>query len=143
MLPLTMRIRIFLLALVVVFVFTTDARDPTGAAPRQSPQLAAAAPLTDILWDTYGVPHIFSPDLTNALYAFGWAQMQSHGDLILRLYGQARGRGAEYWGAEYADSDRWVRKMGVPARAARWVKEQDAAMRDPLDSFVAGINAFA
>ena len=134
----TMRIRIFLLALVAAIVIATDAGRHVGAAP-QSPTAAS----TDILWDTFGVPHIFAPDLTNALYAFGWAQMQSHGDLILRLYGQARGRGAEYWGAEYADSDRWVRKMGVPARAARWAKEQDAAMREPLDAFVAGINAFA
>ena len=138
MLRLTMRIRILLLALVAAIVITSNAGRPVGAAPQSAP----ASP-TEILWDTFGVPHIFAPDLTNALYAFGWAQMQSHGDLILRLYGQARGRGAEYWGAEYADSDRWVRKMGVPARAARWVKEQDAAMREPLDAFVAGINAFA
>ena len=89
------------------------------------------------------MPHIFAPDLDNALYAFGWAQMQSHGDLILRLYGQARGRGAEYWGAEYADADRWVRTMGVPARAAKWVQEQNAEVRGPLASFVAGINAYA
>ena len=96
----------------------------------------------DVLWDKWGVPHIFAPSLDAALYAFGWAQMESHGDLLLRLYGQARGRGAEYFGAEFADSDRWVRTMGVPARAARWAKEQDAAIRGPLDSFVAAINAF-
>ena len=31
-------------------------------------------------------------------YAYGWAQMQNHGDLILKLYGQARGRASEYGG---------------------------------------------
>lgn len=98
---------------------------------------------TEILWDTFGVPHVYGPNLESILYAFGWAQMESHGDLILRLYGQARGRGAEYWGAEFADADRWVRTMGVPARAAKWVKEQDAAMQAPLAAFVAGINAYA
>jgi acyl-homoserine-lactone acylase len=72
-----------------------------------------------VLWDRWGVPHIFAANLNEALYAFGWAQMQSHGDLLLRLYGQARGRGAEYWGPNYADTDRWVRTMGVPARARR------------------------
>ena len=96
-----------------------------------------------MLWDKWGVPHIYAPDLENALYAFGWAQMASHGDLVLRLYGQSRGRAAEYWGAEYADSDRWVRTMGVPGRAARWAKEQDVSVRRPLDAFVAGMNAFA
>ena len=131
--------RLLLPALVIALVCSADARHTTATAPLQSP----ASSTTEILWDTWGVPHIFAPDLSNALYAFGWAQMQSHGDRILRLYGQARGRGAEYWGAEYADADRWVRTMGVPARAARWVKEQDAAMRGPLDAFAAGINAYA
>ena len=99
--------------------------------------------VTEILWDTFGVPHVYGPNLENALYAFGWAQMESHGDLILRLYGQARGRGAEYWGADFADSDRWVRTMGVPQRAAKWAREQAAPMQAPLAAFVDGINAYA
>jgi len=39
--------------------------------------------------------------------------MQSHGNLILRLYGQA----AEFWGEDYLESDRWVQTMGIPNRA--------------------------
>ena len=72
---------------------------------------------TEILWDTWGVPHIYGEDAEGLHYAFGWAQMENHGDLILRLYGQARGRAAEYWGAEHVDNDRFMRTMGVPARA--------------------------
>ena len=49
---------------------------------------------TEILWDTYGIPHIYGKDTSSAFQAFGWAQMQSHGNLLLRLYGQARGRAA-------------------------------------------------
>ena len=52
---------------------------------------------TEILWDSWGVPHIFAADMPNLFYAFGWAQMANHGDLLLELYGQARGRAAEYW----------------------------------------------
>lgn len=55
---------------------------------------------TEILWDTYGIPHIYGKDVPSAFQAFGWAQMQSHGNLLLRLYGQARGRAAEYWGGD-------------------------------------------
>ena len=47
---------------------------------------------SEILWDTYGVPHIFAKSSQGALYAFGWAQAKSHGNLLLRLYGQARAR---------------------------------------------------
>jgi len=64
---------------------------------------------TKILWDIYGIPHIYGAHPQDAFRAFGWAQMQSHGNLLLRLYGQARFKAAQYWGEEYLDSD----KMGI------------------------------
>lgn len=98
---------------------------------------------TEILWDTYGIPHIYAKDEASAFQAFGWSQMQSHGNLILRLYGQARGRAAEYWGEEYLDSDRWVLTMGVPDRARSWYKAQSSTFRNYLDAFASGVNAYA
>ena len=97
---------------------------------------------TEILWDTYGIPHIYGQDVKSAFRAFGWAQMQSHGNLLLRLYGQARGRAAEYWGEDYIDSDRWVLTMGVPERARVWYEAQDASFRSYLDAFANGINTY-
>jgi acyl-homoserine-lactone acylase len=104
---------------------------------------ASAADRTEILWDTWGVPHVFAKDVKDLFYAFGWAQMQAHGDLILRLYGQARGRAAEYWGKSFLASDEqtWVR--GIPWRAQDWLKEQSPAFRSNLDAFAAGMNDYA
>jgi len=98
---------------------------------------------TEILWDTYGIPHIYGKDTQSTFQAFGWAQMQSHGNLLLRLYGQARGRAAQYWGEEYLESDRWVQLMGIPERASSWYEAQSPAFRTNLDAFAAGINAYA
>ncbi|NMG22717.1 acylase [Brasilonema bromeliae] len=98
---------------------------------------------TEILWDTYGIPHIYGKDTRSAFQAFGWAQMQSHGNLLLRLYGQARGRAAEYWGEKYLDSDRWVLTAGIPERASSWYNAQNPTFRNYLDAFAAGINAYA
>ena len=42
---------------------------------RLLPPVDAAQSQTEILWDRWGVPHIFAPDLDQAMYAFGWAQM--------------------------------------------------------------------
>ncbi len=96
----------------------------------------------EILWDSYGVPHIFAKDNESAFRAFGYAQMASHGDLILRLYGQARGRAAEYWGNQYLESDRWVWTNGIPERAAEWYKAQSPSFRRCLDAFAAGMNEY-
>src|SRR5215216_2338863 len=109
------------------------------ATPVRSPGSAGA----ELLWDTWGVPHIFADDTVNLFYAFGWAQMHAHGDLLLRLYGQARGRAAEYWGERYLESDRWLRTIGTPGQAAEWYAAQSPAFRTNLDAFAAGINAYA
>jgi acyl-homoserine-lactone acylase len=103
----------------------------------------AEDPRVELLWDTWGVPHIFADDAAAMFYAAGWAQMHSHGDLLLRLYGQARGRAAEYWGERFVDSDVWVRTNGIPERAQRWAGTLSPHMRAYLDAFVAGANAYA
>jgi acyl-homoserine-lactone acylase len=109
--------------------------------------LSVSAPITgsertEILWDSWGVPHVYGKDAAGLFQAFGWAQMQSHGDLILRLYGQARGRAAEYFGEKYLESDKYVRTMGIPTRAREWYDAQNPTMRGYLDAFAAGINAY-
>jgi len=97
----------------------------------------------EILWDTWGVPHIFAQDEEALAYAFGWAQMHSHGDLILRLYAQARGRAAEVFGAEMLESDRYARTVGIPQRAAAWVEAQSIDFQRILDAFAGGMNDYA
>lgn len=104
---------------------------------------ATPPPRTEILWDTYGVPHVYGKDEAGLFYAFGWAQMHSHGDELLRLYGQARGRAAEYWGEDYRESDQWVRTMGIPQRAVDWYAQQSPAFQQNLKAFADGINAYA
>lgn len=103
-----------------------------------------AAENTEILWDRYGVPHIYAVDRESMFYAHGWAQMRNHADLLLRLYGESRGRAAEYWGGDAnLELDRWVQLNGVPERARSWYDAQDAQFRKYLDEFARGINDFA
>ncbi|MFN6477672.1 acylase [Nostoc sp. DedQUE07] len=104
---------------------------------------ATAPKTTEILWDTYGIPHIYGKDAPSAFSAFGWAQMQSHANLLLRLYGQARGKAAEYWGEEYLESDKWVLTMGVSDRANSWYRAQSPAFRSYINAFASGINTYA
>ncbi len=122
-----------LLPLVLGLIFTLIVGSHSFSSPLKS---------TEILWDTYGVPHIYGKDAQGAFQAFGWAQMQSHGNLLLRMYGQARGRAAEYWGEKYLESDKWVLTMGVPERARSWYSAQSPAFRTYLDAFAMGINAY-
>jgi len=103
----------------------------------------ASATGSEILWDRYGVPHIFAPDHPSLFRAYGYAQMEAHAELLVRLYAQARGRGAEFYGAQYLDSDRWVRTNGLPGTAQQWAKGQSAEFAPLIESFARGLNAWA
>lgn len=122
-------------------LLTTSVTAQRGAVATKPATSTAAT--NDILWDKWGVPHIFAKTSADAFYSFGWAQMESHANLMLRLYGQARGRGAEYWGDKYLDADKYVRTMGIPTRAKEWAANQSPAFKPLLAAFVAGVNAYA
>ncbi|HVE61304.1 MAG TPA: acylase [Chitinophagaceae bacterium] len=98
---------------------------------------------TEILWDNYGVPHIYAKSTEEMYYAFGWAQMQSHANLILQLYGQARGRAAEYWGKAYINSDKQILLFNLPEQAKKNYNKQDVSYKTYLDAFVKGLNDYA
>jgi len=97
----------------------------------------------EILWDTWGVPHIYAENNPSLFYAYGWAQAQNHAHLILQLYGQARGRGAEYWGEKYKDADKWVITNEVYERSEAWFAEFDSEWKTYLEAFARGINDYA
>ena len=42
---------------------------------------------TEILWDKWGVPHVYAKSVPDMFWAYGWAQMQAHGNLLLKVYG--------------------------------------------------------
>jgi len=98
---------------------------------------------TEILWDKYGVPHIFADSVEAMFHAHGYAQMQNQADLLLSLYGESRGRAAEYWGESKAPLDRWIHANGVPQRAKDWYAAQTPQFRKYLDAFARGINDHA
>ena len=111
------------------------------AAPNSE---AVPAKGTEILWDRYGIPHIFAPDHPSLFYAYGYAQMEGHSELLVRLYAQARGRAAEFYGERFLDSDRWVCTTGIAQKAKQWrASQQSPEFGALIDAFAAGLNAWA
>lgn len=97
----------------------------------------------EILWDTYGVPHIYGTSQQAVFFGYGYAQAQSHGDEILRLYGEARGKGAEYFGPAFEETTLWLVRNEVPSRSKVWYDAQEPGFRASLDAFAKGINDYA
>ena len=97
----------------------------------------------EILWDSYGVGHVYAASDADLFRGYGWAQAKSHGDLLLKLYAEGRGRAAEIWGPSELKNDRWMALNGVAARTQAWLKAQSPSFRADLEAFAAGINAYA
>lgn len=98
---------------------------------------------TEIIWDNYGVPHIYGRNVEEMYYAFGWAQMHNHANLLLQLYGQARGKAAEYWGEKYVASDKQIQLFNLPDSARKQYARQNGESKKYLDAFVDGVNTYA
>ena len=103
---------------------------------------APAGRAGEILWDRYGVPHVYAKSTPDLFYGFGWAQMKSQGELLLTLYAEGRGRAAEYFGRAELQSDRWM-AINVPGRAKSWLDAQTPEFRADLEAFAGGMNAYA
>jgi acyl-homoserine-lactone acylase len=100
---------------------------------------------SEILWDTYGIPHLYAKSTADLFFLYGYAQAEAHGNLLLHAYGESRGRASEYFQATPASikADTWVWTNSVPARSADWLKQQTPAFSGYLEAFAAGINAYA
>jgi acyl-homoserine-lactone acylase len=114
-----------------------------GLAAQGQALAAAKAPGNEILWDRYGVAHVYAKDTAGLFKGYGWAQTASHGDALLKLYAQARGRAAEYYGPSELKNDRWMAVNNVPARSEVWFRQQTPEFRKYLEAFADGVNAYA
>ncbi|SFS69964.1 penicillin acylase family protein [Lutibacter maritimus] len=96
-----------------------------------------------INWDTWGIPHIKGDLDTEIFYGFGWAQMEAHGNLILKSYGKARGRSSEYFGGSQNEaSDVLLIKLNIPKRAEQWYFLQDKQTKKIIEAFIKGMNDY-
>lgn len=105
--------------------------------------LLGAGRNVEILWDKYGVAHVYAKNAEGMFFGYGYAQMQSHANLILKLYGESRGRGAEYWGEKSLALDKWVRMNEIAERAEQWFAMQTPEFQKYLVAFADGMNEYA
>jgi len=107
----------------------------------------AVAGSGQILWDQYGVPHIYGADIPTVVQGLGYAQMENEAETLLNNVARARGRSAEYFGPGpnnfNVTYDTQVRTYGIAARAQAWYTQGGAFQQTVLQAFCDGINEYA
>jgi acyl-homoserine-lactone acylase len=106
-----------------------------------------SAPSGEIIWDKYGIPHIYGKTTEDVLYGYGYAQMEAHAETIIRKVATARGRLAEYFGPgtnnQNITSDVQIRTFDIPRRSDTWLVQGTEQQRRYLTTFCDGLNAYA
>ncbi len=119
----------------------------------QAPDLDATVQLpgqrdsVEVLFDGYGVPHLYARNEADLFYAFGYVHARDRlfqMEMIRRL---ADGRLAEAFGPEALSSDRFFRTLSLRHNARRTIdsvyrKIPGAPFVQAAEAYVRGVNAF-
>ncbi len=100
------------------------------------------ADMVTIHRDAFGVPHVHG--ITDAAAAFGFAYAQAEDNFwqVEDNYIRAIGRASEVYGEETLESDWMSRALETETLSRREYDESSPALREILDAFAAGLNAF-
>jgi Penicillin amidase len=100
-----------------------------------------------ILWDQFGILHIYGSDRLTVVRGLGYAEMENHAETILMNVASARGRSAEYFGPGAGNAninnDITVRTEGIPTRALTWFLTGGAEQAAIIQAFIDGENEYA
>ena len=96
----------------------------------------------EVFRDRWGVPHIYAGSVKDAMFAQGYVHAQDrlwHIELARRA---ASGSLAEIFGSVALDADRLLRRVGLRRAAEAEIEQLAEAMRQNLEAYAAGVNAF-
>lgn len=121
--------RYFALLLTALLILPACTREPAKSS-------------NEILWDTWGVPHIYAVTKVDAFRLLGWAQARAHANSLALAFGKARGQAAEHWGAAYLEQDLLVVNLSLNERGPELLEALTPEYRSYLDAFARGVNDY-
>ncbi len=96
----------------------------------------------EVIRDRWGVPHIYAGSVKDVMFAQGYVHAQDRlwgMDLVRRA---ASGRLAEVFGPMALEADRLLRRVGLRRAAEAELEQLAEAMRENLEAYAEGVNAF-
>ncbi|WP_158859301.1 penicillin acylase family protein [Lunatibacter salilacus] len=101
---------------------------------------------TEVLYDNYGIPHIYASTMADAYLTLGYVHAQERlfqMDMMRRV---GTGTLAELLGEDVVDIDRFFRTLGVPEHAhwstEEWNEAGNSDWKSAVDAYVQGVNKF-
>ncbi len=138
---LALAIIIVVLAAAIYFWMRSTAPDYSGKV-----HLQGLKGKTTVVYDAYGVPHIYANNAGDAYFAFGYVQAQDRLFQMVMIRRLMQGRLAEILGKSFVKTDEYMRVLSLNKIAARstrrFMQEADQPVKDEVEAYVHGINSF-
>lgn len=96
----------------------------------------------EVLWDSYGIPHITSDSKESIYFTIGYLHAQDRLWQMTLLQLAAEGRFAEFIDDKLIDYDRHLRRIGVWRTAKKIESELSSEHRLLLEAYSKGVNDF-
>jgi acyl-homoserine-lactone acylase len=97
----------------------------------------------EILWDQFGIPHIYGRDLLTVVRG---AEMENHAETILMNVAAARGQSAKYFGPGASVRQHRKRRFGatldIRKRAKDWLDKGGEDQKAIIQAFADGVNEY-
>lgn len=96
----------------------------------------------EIIRDRYGIPHIYAKNDKDLYFVTGYITAQDRlwqMDLLRRV---TTGRLSEIFGDDYIDVDLLLRALRIPEKSERVLDRADPVMREALEAYSEGVNAY-
>jgi acyl-homoserine-lactone acylase len=104
--------------------------------------ISAAEPTGSIRRDTYGIPHVLATTEAEAAFLHGYAAAEDHLALMARLYLRAQSRQSEFFGPDFVEEDFYFKQLEVQERAVHALASLPPLMRQIVEGYAAGYNAY-
>lgn len=99
-----------------------------------------------IIYDHYGVPHIYAENAHDAYYAFGYAHAQDRLFQMVMMRRVMSGRLSEILGKDLIKTDKYMRTLSIDKMAQQnadiFMKNADLPIKNQVQAYVDGINSF-
>jgi len=116
--------------------------------PQYSGRLALAGlhEKVEVIFDPYGIPHIYGQNEEDVYFALGYLHAQERLFQMEMMRRVAAGRLAEILGEKFVKTDRYFRTLGMvqaaDLNAARYFKDPSAPWQKAALAYLAGVNQF-
>ncbi len=139
-----------LLALIILFVVIAGAvyfwLRSTAPDYSGTKRLAGLKSGTEIIYDKYGVPHIYAQNAHDAYFALGYAHAQDRLFQMVMIRRVVQGRLAEILGKDLVKTDKYMLTLSIYDAARKsaelFEKEADQPVKDEVRAYLDGVNSF-